>query len=125
MMTTGEIRGELAKELGHSLAQIVNQKKHLDEFYIMVVVRWEGEDVLRTKLVPMLEEDIPKHPMFNTILYYINNRNETFEQKWCLPMDPEIPERALVLLESEEVEAVLRSSANLTKAIHGKRIAIH
>jgi hypothetical protein len=116
MTEIGEVRQSMAKELGESIVFVVNRKKGLPSYYILVNVEWRGDNILNTRLVIL--KDKPKVPMFNTMLYFIDNRNETFRQEWCLPKDPEIPERAIVLLDgSKQVEAVLRSSAKLNNAL--------
>ena len=125
IMTIGEVRDDMARELGLSLESVVNSHKHLRQYYILIHVLWEGEHVIRTKLVCLLEKDKPKLPLFNTMLYLIDNANETFNREWCLPMDPEIPEEGLVLLEGKIVEDVLRSSAKLQNAIERRTKGLH
>lgn len=125
MLTTGEVRSEMAKELGESLEHVINTHVHLDEYYILIVARWEGDGVMRTKIIPMFKKDVPKIPLMNTICYFIDNRSETFRQEWCLPMDPEIPESAVKLLSAEAVETVLRSSKLLDHRIAKKIRKMH
>ncbi len=121
MITIGDVRSEMARELGESLEAVVSAKKRLDHYYILIHTTWEGYGTLKTRLIVMREK--PKTPMLGTMLYAIDNRNGTFKREWVLPRDVEIEEHNLVLLESEKiVEEILRSSAKLNnvllKALH-------
>lgn len=123
MTEIGEVRQSMAKELGESIEFVVNRKKDLPCYYILINVEWRGNNILNTRLVVMKEK--PTLPMFNTMLYFIDNRNETFRQEWCLPKDPEIPESAVKLLSAEAVETVLKSSRLLEHRIAQKIRKMH
>ena len=125
MMTTGEVRRDMAAELGKSLEEVVNSKKALRQYYILIHVRWEGNGILKTRIIPMFKKDLPQIPLINTICYFIDNENETFRQLWCLPMDPEVDENGIRLLAGQEVESVLKSSRLLEYKIAEKVKGVH
>lgn len=116
MITIGDVRTEMARELGESLQAVVDKKKRLDRYFILVHTTWEGASKLKTRLIVLAEK--PKVPMLGTMLYEINNREGSYKREWVLPRDIELEEHQVILLESEKIiEDVLRSSAKLNNIL--------
>ena len=53
-MQIGEVRGEMALDVQRRIMQILNEKKHVREYYIVITAHWLG-NTLSTKLIILLK----------------------------------------------------------------------
>lgn len=112
----GDIRGELVKDLGNLLERIINARKHLASYYILVHSWWEG-NTLRTRaaILNIVQGGIlAQRPILDTLLLEINNRSGTGRLHWCLPADMPICEDGLSKQEvAQAAESVIKTGVPL------------
>ena len=82
-MQIGEVRGEMALDVQRRIMQILNEKKHVREYYIVITAHWLG-NALSTKLIILLKKP-PK--MLNSACYFIDNHRGLIKRLWVLPAD--------------------------------------
>lgn len=81
----GELRDYLQYDLKNVLQKVINAKKKLPTYYILVHADRDPETGgIRTKLVTM---NMRPPRMLGTILYRMDNTAGKLERIWCLPFD--------------------------------------
>lgn len=92
MITTGDLRSDLARELKAEVEQFASEKKGLNEFYILVTCKSSGGE-LKTTLVLLSKKDgdkFKKQKALNSMLFHINKRQGKIDLVYCLPPDAPI-----------------------------------
>lgn len=80
----GDVRMAMEEGLRNTIELILNTKKHLREYWILVHAKQECDSVMASKVV-ILPYEPPR--MLGTVCYYINNRIGYYRQLWVLPLD--------------------------------------
>lgn len=97
MIEIGEVRQDMANKLTALVEQVINNKKNLAIFYIVIYCKLESENVGVTKVVLLSRAKgellCTKFPegLLGTAFYKIDNRNGIKERLWFQPLDVPIP----------------------------------
>jgi len=106
-MAIGALRDELSLSLQTLLGRVIDNNKHKESYYILVVISMPEDKVIKTSLV--LTSKRPKK-MLNTLCYFVNNKRGEVKRIWALPLDIAIPD---MLLTGEAIKEVYDSGQNM------------
>ena len=88
MIQVGEVRQAMTKNLEEILEYVLNKKKNLAKYWILIYGKVENEGLLATKVVIL---PLQPQQMLGTVCYEIDNERGTKELLWLLPLDVPMP----------------------------------
>ena len=88
VMNFREGRNELAEDLQRNITKVVEERKALANYYILVASQVDNidTDIIRNKLILLKEKDKPQ-PTIGTILFHVDNRKGVLTRIWVFPRD--------------------------------------
>jgi hypothetical protein len=88
LIQVGEVRQAMTKGLEEILEYVLNKKKNLSKYWILIYGKVENLGLLATKVVIL-----PLRPqqLIGTVCYEVDNDKGTKELLWLLPLDLPMP----------------------------------
>ena len=99
-MEIGELRRQLTLDAQQQIERIIDHKKNLSSYYILMYARARGDNVVESKFVLMSQRP---EPMVGTICLFVDNDNGELWRLWNLPQDVPVPDHFLTDDLNEEV----------------------
>lgn len=105
MMEIGELRRQLSLDAQQQVERIIDHKKNLESYYILIYARARDDNVIESKFVLMSQKP---EPMLGTICLFVDNRTGELWRLWSLPRDMPRPDD---LIDGDSMHAETGESA--------------
>lgn len=108
MPTLRDAAYAMEESLRQIVEYVINGKRHLPKFYILIHAKTYDTDTIFSKVV-ILHQRPPK--LLGTVCYAIDNQAGTQRRLWVLPLDMPLP--ANLVTEGPELRSILESAEGM------------